>query len=236
MRGLSVSLSWCLVALALVLTPPAEAGEARVVVAGNSFSVPITSLKERPYKTVTRQQFDYSCGSAAVATLLTYHYERRTNETEVFTAMWEAGDQEKIRKLGFSLLDMKKFLADRGYKASGYRIPLDKLARGRVPAIVLVNIKGYKHFVVIKGIRGDEVIVGDPALGVKVYSREAFEKIWANNIVFVIVTRKELARKHFNDDADWALHRRAPFGMAVRGQDLEPITLLLPLVPFRNEF
>ncbi len=41
---------------------------------GGSYSVPVTSLKAARYRTTVPQQHDFSCGSAAVATLLTYQY------------------------------------------------------------------------------------------------------------------------------------------------------------------
>ncbi len=212
---------------------PAEAGKIRAYVGGSSFSVPVTTIKEARFKTVIKQQYDFSCGAAAVATLMTFHYDRPTSEEEVFKVMFAAGDKDLIRKKGFSLLDMKNYLETEGYKADGFRISLDTLAKSRIPAIVLVQIRGYKHFVLIKGIRGDEVVVGDPALGVKIYARAKFEKVLASDVVFVVRTEKELARKHFNDEKDWAVRAKAPFGTALSRQELGS---LLVLLPGANEF
>ena len=212
---------------------PAEAGKFRAYIGGSSFSVPVTTIKEARFKTVIKQQYDFSCGAAAVATLLTFHYDRPTSEQDVFKVMFANGDKEKIRKEGFSLLDMKNYLEVNEYKADGFRISLDSLAHSRIPAIVLVQIRGYKHFVLIKGIRGDEVVVGDPAFGVKIYARAKFEKVLAGDVFFVIRTEKELARKHFNDDKDWAVRVKAPFGTALSRQELGSTLLLLPA---GNEF
>src|SRR3546814_13412897 len=60
-----------------------------------------------PFRSVIRQRYDFSCGSAALATLLTYHYGAPTSEAMPFRAMWEKGDREAIRKVGFSMLDMR---------------------------------------------------------------------------------------------------------------------------------
>ena len=46
--------------------------------AGANYRVRTMSWVEIPFRSVIRQQFDFSCGSAAVATLLTYHYGTRT--------------------------------------------------------------------------------------------------------------------------------------------------------------
>src|SRR6185437_8396416 len=151
------------------------------------FNVPITTFKEMHYRRVVHQRYDYSCGSAALATLLTYHYERPTLESTALKWMFEHGDQEKIRKEGFSLLDMKRYLASIGLDGEGYRVTLDKIAQVGIPGIILVNVKGYSHFVVLKGIRGDKVLVGDPALGAKLMTREDVEKIWTG-VFFTIAS------------------------------------------------
>ena len=71
----------CLACLAAALgSPPVLAnGEARQLgEPGSSYSMSVRSLKEmrlrEAFRTTLRQQYDFSCGSAAVATLLTHHY------------------------------------------------------------------------------------------------------------------------------------------------------------------
>ena len=58
---------------------------------------------------------------------------------------------------------MKRYLAAHGFEADGFEQPLDKLDEARVPAIVLINENGYHHFVVVKGVQADRVLIGDPA-------------------------------------------------------------------------
>src|SRR3546814_14649919 len=95
-----------------------------------------------------RQQYDFSCGSAAVATLLTYHYETPLAEAVVFEEMFVRGDQAKIQAEGFSMLDIKQFLDRRGMESDGFRMSLDKLADFRVPAVVMHQPGGYRTFAV----------------------------------------------------------------------------------------
>lgn len=201
-----------LTALALFDAPPAAAGMARVAM-GGTYRVPVVSYAERPFLTVIKQRFDYSCGSAALATLLHFHYGTPTSETEVFQAMYEAGDQQRIQEIGFSLLDMKHYLARQGLRADGFRIALDDLAKVGVPAIALIEIDGYRHFVVIKGLRGDEVLVGDPAKGMRTFSQDRFEEVQVNDIVFIVRDRADVAKASFNQEQDWQLRRiAAPLG------------------------
>ncbi len=201
-------ISAALLASLLVCASPALAGVAQIGL-GGIFHVPVVSLQERPFQTVVRQQFDYSCGSAALATLLHFHYGRQASEVEVFRAMYEVGDKERIRETGFSLLDMKLYLETVGYQADGYRLSIEKLAEVGVPAIALVEIDGYRHFVVIKGINGDQVLIGDPAKGVRTYSREQFEPLRVDDIAFIVRNDPALARANFNKEQDWALRQIA---------------------------
>ncbi|KAB7624393.1 C39 family peptidase [Alkalilimnicola sp. S0819] len=189
--------------------------------------VPVESYAEQRFRDVVKQQYDFSCGSAALATLLSYHYGLATTEQAVFQAMYEAGDPARIRREGFSLLDMKRYLQARGLNADGFRISLERLGQVGVPALALVNLQGYQHFVVVKGVRAEEVLVGDPSLGLRSMSREAFEAAW-NGIFFVVRDRLELARASFNRPGDWRLRARAPLGSAFQGPGLASFTLSLP--------
>jgi predicted double-glycine peptidase len=180
---------------------------------GSMYTVQLTSLKEARYKSTLHQKYDFSCGSAAVATLLTYQYGYPVNEQVAFEQMYTHGDQAKINKEGFSLLDIKRFLEANGFQADGFRVPLDKLAQENLPAIVLIDEKGYHHFVVIKGMRNDRVLVGDPARGTRVISQAKFMTLWKNGLVFVIHNRRSLAV--FNSPGDWKVAPQAPVGSAI---------------------
>ncbi len=222
---------WCgatLVVAALCLSRAADAGRVGLHFgAGGQFNVAVTSLKEARFKTVLKQRYDFSCGSAALASLLAFHYERPTTEEQVFRAMYLAGDKERIHRSGFSLLDMKSYLAGAGIRGDGFRVSLDKLEGARVPAITLISTNGYKHFVIVKGIRRDEVVVGDPAAGVRIYSREAFKAMW-QGIAFIIRDEPQIARKHFNSAEDWGVRIKAPFGTALNRQSLASFNVNLP--------
>lgn len=197
---------------------------------GQSYAMPVRTIKElkreRAFRTTVHQQFDFSCGSAALATLLTFHYNRRVDEATVFRAMFEAGDQAKIRAQGFSLLDMKRYLEAGGYQADGVQVSLDELAKVGVPAIALLNDNGYRHFVVVKGIRNDRVILGDPAVGTRILDRAQFEGLRVGGIFFVIRSHLNVAR--FNLPADWETRLVAPIELSVIRDSLSTFTLTLP--------
>lgn len=179
---------------------------------GGAYAVPTTSLREARFVATLRQQYDFSCGSAALATLLTHHYGRRVDENRIFEEMFQAGDQQKIRVEGFSLLDMKRYLEAHGFQADGFQEPVDRLSAAGIPAIVLINESGYNHFVVVKGLRDGRVLIGDPSSGTRAMPRERFQAMWVNEILFVITSHSQQAR--FNVEADWQVAPRAPIGQA----------------------
>lgn len=190
------------VCLVLISATPLLAGSTLFTLGGTELRVGVESMKERQFRGVIPQQFDFSCGSAALATLLTHHYETPTSERQTLIQMFEKGDQPEIRKVGFSLLDMRRYLESVGLRADGFRIDLEKLAELGIPAIALIEVKGYKHFVVIKGVEEGRVLIGDPALGLKVIHSKKFLKSW-NGIIFLIRNKVPTARANFNKQAEW---------------------------------
>jgi predicted double-glycine peptidase len=213
--------------------PASWAGSTVIQGAGGSFSVHVMSLKEKRWTNVVRQQYDFSCGSAAVATLLTYHYDTPIDEATVFEEMFVRGDQPKIQAEGFSMLDIKQFLDRRGLKADGFRMPLDKLAEIGVPAIVLINTGGYRHFVVIKGIEAGRILVADSAFGTTIWPRDRFEAAWGKGIILAARERIEVAQENFGDIPDWQIRPKAPISQGVDRNGLATFTLTLP---GRHEF
>lgn len=119
---------------------------------GGNYLVSTKSFAEMKFDTVYKQEFDFSCGSAALASLLTFHYGNVVSEKTVFLEMYEHGDQEKIKDQGFSMLDMKNYLGRHGYGSDGFKINLDKLREFNSPAITIIDLNGYLHFVIIKGV------------------------------------------------------------------------------------
>jgi predicted double-glycine peptidase len=209
------SAAWALLAIS-VSGCASNISDHRVFVAGagpiQEFAVPLSSVQARKFTGVIHQRYDFSCGSAALATLLRYHYGYAVDEEKAFRGMWDRGDRAQIRKLGFSLLDMKRWLAAEGLGADGYKVSLDQISRTGIAGLALVKVHNYRHFVVVKGLRGNEVLVGDPSTGLATMSRPAFEAIW-NGIFFVINDRSAFARSRFNSPESWAAYGRAPLGL-----------------------
>lgn len=131
------------------------------------------------------------------------------------------------------MLDMKRYLEARGYQADGFRMPLAGLReKVRLPVIVLITLDDFRHFVVIKGISEDEVLVGDPARGVKAYPRERFERFW-DGTAFVIRSHLAQGRDHFLPKDRWPDLARAPVTSVREGP---PAAQVLPYWPMSGEW
>lgn len=199
--------------LAMLLPAPAAWAIDLPSVGGGRMVVPLKTWKEARFVATVRQQHDFSCGSAALATLLTHHYNTPVTEQVVFEQMYNNGDQAKIRQQGFSLLDMQRFLATRGFRGDGFQLPLEKLIEAKLPAVVLVSDHGYNHFVVIKGAADGRILVGDPSKGARAIPVEQFRTMWLNKLLFVI--HGYPGNVAFNLPADWRAAPLAPLAQAM---------------------
>lgn len=207
-----------LAALCGTLLAPALPASAIELAIGQRVNVPITSMREIKFQRTLRQQFDFSCGSAALATLLTHHYGMPTTEKAAFEWMWTNGDQAKIRQQGFSLLDMQRFLATRGFRGDGFQLPIEKLISEKLPAIVLITDRGFNHFVVVKGAEDGRILMGDPSTGTRIVSLDRFKEIWRNKLLFVIHGYK--GQVAFNSPDDWRAAPRARLGEGINQDQL----------------
>lgn len=217
-------------ALLLLVTCCSHAGSLSIngIAGAGNYNVPVSSFLEQRFKTVYKQQYDFSCGSATLASLLTYHYDDVVDEQSVFADMYQNGDQQKIQKQGFSLLDIKLYLERRGYRSDGFKIKLDQLKIANVPAITIINNNGYLHFIIIKGLNDQEVLVGDPAVGIRAMPRDEFEAMWGNRILFLIHDKQDVAARHFQNQQEWALRVKAPLGSAIDRASLGQFNMLQP--------
>jgi predicted double-glycine peptidase len=125
-------------------------------------------MKDFRDRNVIKQRFDYSCGSAALATLLHYGFGDTVDERDVLAAVFDTlsdDDASQRRKDGLSLLDLQRVAQSRGYRAQGFRLLPEHLPLLRGPVIVFIKPFGYEHFAVLRGTKGDRVFLADPSRG-----------------------------------------------------------------------
>ena len=200
------------IAAGLSLAASAAHAESRIELApltGVSGQKSMRTLRDMRFLDMTPQRYDFSCGSSALASLLSSGYGIRTTEEDLIRWMMEGADTQEIIRNGFSMLDMKRYVEHlRGFRAHGFKVDADALYRLQMPVIALLDVKGYKHFVVVKGASAGRVFVADPSLGHRVMSEQDFVKGW-NGILLAVVGDRPLADSYLvNGRVSPALARR----------------------------
>ncbi|WP_339490673.1 C39 family peptidase [Pseudomonas sp. EL_65y_Pfl2_R95] len=156
-------------------------------------SIELEPLNQLQFKRVIRQAYDYSCGSAALTTLLDYFLGNNLEERQVMEGLLKFGEADKIvARRGFSLLDMKRFVSALGYKSGGFRATFADLEGLEHPVIVPIEYAGFKHFVVVRDVFDEHVFVADPAIGNISFTRVRFEAVWDKNVLFVIYPSEDV--------------------------------------------
>ena len=159
----------------LVVFPvaPTQAEDGRVYLNTHSLSgaVRVKSWKTLRDERVIKQDLDYSCGAASLATLLNEYYGQSVTEDQMLDAM-DTGD------FMASFEDMRRALARFGFLAAGFTASYDQLAKLKMPVIVYLKHRKAEHFSVLRGIDDKTVWLADPSLGNRTYSRWQFLDRW----------------------------------------------------------
>ncbi|CAB3753243.1 C39 family peptidase [Paraburkholderia humisilvae] len=208
----------------LCATAHAQATIDTSTLAGIPLTKTVRSMRDIRYSHIVNQQFDYSCGAAALATLLKYGYGIDIPETELIRRMMVFSTPEVVIKNGFSMLDMKKFVETIGLRGRGFRVNTDALYHLQIPVMVLMNIDGYEHFVIVKHAENGRIFIADPALGNRILLEEDFAKTW-NGLVFAVVG------KPFREDSP-LLQDNESLALKLRASALATGTAATPFVEF----
>ncbi len=153
----------------------------------------VTSWTAQRKQDVVIQKRDYSCGAAALATLMRYHWDdRQITETQLLrdTVRMLNVEQFKDRvKNGLSLTDLRRLAVRAGYNASIGELSFETLSESKVPVIVGIIVNEYDHFVVFRGTDGQFVYLADSSRGrIRIPIADFLEQ-WQENLVLVVVPR-----------------------------------------------
>ena len=172
---------------------------------GSRVNKRVKSLLELRQERVILQNLDYSCGAAALATVLRHGFGVDVTERELISLIFvfgqtpKAGIKKYFKRQGFTLLDLKRAARTKGYPSIGYKGMelqdlVDILSVDRLPVLVPIRPLGYNHFVVLKGIYGSRVYMADPAFGNKSMKIHQFLDVWIDGIGFIIKPKPTLAK------------------------------------------
>src|SRR5947209_5837348 len=132
---------------------------------------------------LVRQNDQSDCGAAALATVTLHH--------RLPVSLQQVRDLAGTDRLGTNLLGLARAAEKLGFSAKGVRGPFEALAGVPLPAIAHLRSQAEGgHFVVIYRVRKDQVVVADPARGIRKLSRQEFCECWTGYLLLLVPEQK----------------------------------------------
>ena len=152
---------------------------------------------------IVMQSTDYSCGPAALATVL---QNMGFNSTEQELMVLAGTDTS-----GTTMHGLAQAAQSKGLSATGMKLSVDELRPNNIVHIIL---DGEGHYSVVREITNESVRLADPSLGNIVMSREKFNEIYTGNAL-VITNPQEV-----NQTAEQANNLTAVEMEIIKGQQV----------------
>jgi len=175
-------------------TANAQQSKKRVPVRGpeNQFQKRVVSWNELKKQSVVMQQRDYSCGAAAMATVLRYHWGEDITEADVLFTVERMLTVEQLQdrtEQGLLLGDLEDAAKKMGYVAASGTMTIDKLLESKVPVILAIRHGETNHFVVYRGWTDRFVFLADPIRGNVRMTISGFNDLWIDNAILVVAIK-----------------------------------------------
>jgi predicted double-glycine peptidase len=158
----------------------------------------VCSYQELARRQVVMQQRDFSCGAAALATVIRYYWGDPVTEDQFLKLMEQIltpeDIQERIRN-GLALTDLRNLANKAGYQASIGRVEFNELTEAKVPVIVGIIVDEYDHFVVFRGAAGGWVYLADPSRGQIRIPVGTFRRQWQQQAILVVAKPGEKVKE-----------------------------------------
>jgi predicted double-glycine peptidase len=160
-----------------------------------TFGCACASVLAQPPKslpvTLTRQQAGFDCGSAALATLLSFYTDRAVEPDDlVRSRSFTINEWQRVRREGFSLGQLADIAAALKAQPSVTRLPSRALSSVPLPVLVYLQLPTAPHFSVLTGIAGQRVTLADPAEGALMWTLNQFVRAWAPDELGLLLSVK----------------------------------------------
>ncbi len=168
-------------------------------------------------KTLVVQHDQSDCGVACLLSLIQLY--KGANSLENLRRL------SGTDKQGTTLLGLYQAAEKVGFKAEGSEATIEQLIEHGKPVILHVIIEEkLQHYVICYGYKNNHFLIGDPAKGVSLYSREALAKIWQSKICLTLSPTEKFVLKKSDNQArqKWLFHlikedRRLLVGSVILG-------------------
>jgi uncharacterized protein len=155
----------------------------------HTFGQSVASWKQIKRSYIVMQKRDYSCGAAAMATILKYYWGDKVTEDQILLVIEKILTPEEMKdrfKKGLAISDLRRAAVEMGYLSSIGTLSFRQLSESKVPLVVGISPDGYDHFVVYRGMDYDYVYVADPIRGNIRITHRDFVSQWQKNAVLVV--------------------------------------------------
>ncbi len=150
---------------------------------------------------VIRQDLDFSCGIASVATILKYHFgENNITEKELLQDFIKKLSEQELNEVfekGASLAQLGDLLLDRNLAIRNWRLEIDELRKltGVLPAIVYLETPDFRHFAVVRGVSDYQVSLADPSRGNVRLTIGEFLEEWQGRRALLVAQNQQHLKK-----------------------------------------
>ena len=192
------------------------------------------SLIEVRNKNMVRQTHEFTCGAAALATVMT-ELGTPTSELEVLTPILEDSpslrleDKSDSEEVEISAANLEKIARKAGFKAITLKINEDTFAVVALdrlsPAICRIKLfDEYLHFVVIEGIEDGWLLMSDPAYGRIRLPVSQFGKVWEEGDRVMLVISK-MPFQAWKSDSGQVFFKRDSKEIITKENEIAPYSL-----------
>lgn len=160
-----------------------------------------SSLQAIRWAGVVKQDLDFSCGIASIATILKYHFgEEDVTEKELLEDFFEKLSEEELSEVfekGASLAQLGGLLLDRGLAIQNLRLDIAylQILTQLVPAIVYLETPHFRHFAVVRGVSEYQVWLADPARGNVKLTIDGFLTEWKGRRALLVTKNDQMLKK-----------------------------------------
>lgn len=174
---------------ALTFTVLAAASyEASLASSSNATFVRPKSYNALKFAYTVRQERDFTCGAAALATILKYHYDMPVTEDMIISMMvarYTDAEWIEKHKEGLSFEDLIYVAQKLGFQATAAVAKPEQLEKLSGPVIIQLVLKKNDHFTVLRKKTSDIAYLSDPIAGAMTLDQDEFLKKFRGPILAV---------------------------------------------------
>jgi uncharacterized protein len=157
-----------LLALGIAILGPPPGAIGQELVLGRSITERPKAYMDLKFASTVRQRRDFTCGAAALATILKYHYGMPVSEEMIY---WMIINRYKLEELknkaenGFSFEDLIYVASKLGFESQAAVVDISELQKLNGPVILQFKLKRFEHFVVLRKKTDELAYMSDPVKG-----------------------------------------------------------------------